>query len=72
MKCAVDMGSFAMVYVPGFIKIGSGIQRLLGRIHRHTGGKVISYARFNFFQNKESRLIMDTFHGKHVRFSTHP
>jgi hypothetical protein len=30
------MGSGAMIYVPGFIKIGSGIQKLIGGIHSHT------------------------------------
>jgi hypothetical protein len=29
MKYAVEMGSGAMVYVPSFIKIGSGIQKLI-------------------------------------------
>jgi hypothetical protein len=38
MKCAVEMGSGAMIYMPSFIKIGSGIQTLTGRgaIHRDT------------------------------------
>jgi hypothetical protein len=37
MNCAVEMGSGAMIYIPGFIKTGSGIQKLLGGgIHRHT------------------------------------
>jgi hypothetical protein len=39
MKYAVEMGSGAMIYVyiPGFIKIGSGIQKLMIRgIPRHT------------------------------------
>jgi hypothetical protein len=36
MKYAVEMGSGAMIYIPSFIKIGSGIQKLLGRIHSHT------------------------------------
>jgi hypothetical protein len=31
------MGRDAMIYVPNFIKIGSGIQKLIGGIHRHTG-----------------------------------
>jgi hypothetical protein len=31
MKYAVEVGSVAMIYVPSFIKIGSGIQKLLGR-----------------------------------------
>jgi hypothetical protein len=30
MKYAVEMGSGAMIYIPSFIKIGSGIQKLLG------------------------------------------
>jgi hypothetical protein len=29
MKYAVEMGSGAMIYVPRFIKIGSGIQKLI-------------------------------------------
>jgi hypothetical protein len=36
MKYAVDMDSNAMIYIPSFIKIGSGIQKLIGEIHRHT------------------------------------
>jgi hypothetical protein len=31
MKYAVEMGSGAMIYIPNFIKIGSGIQKLRGR-----------------------------------------
>jgi hypothetical protein len=27
------MGSGAVIYVPSFIKIGSGVQKLIGRIH---------------------------------------
>jgi hypothetical protein len=30
------MGSGAVIYVPSFIKIGSGIQKLIGEIHRQT------------------------------------
>jgi hypothetical protein len=39
MKCAVQMGSGAMMYeyIPSFIKIGSGIQKLMGKgVHRQT------------------------------------
>jgi hypothetical protein len=36
MKYAVEMDSVAVIYVPSLIKIGSGIQKLLGGIHRHT------------------------------------
>jgi hypothetical protein len=35
MKYAVEMGSVAMIYVPNFIKIGSGIRKLIGWINRH-------------------------------------
>jgi hypothetical protein len=30
MKYTVLMGSGAMIYIPSFIKIGSGIQKLIG------------------------------------------
>jgi hypothetical protein len=38
MNYPVEMGSRSMIsaYVPSFIKIGSGIQQLIGEIHRHT------------------------------------
>jgi hypothetical protein len=37
MNYAVEMGSGAMtyVYVPSFIKIGSGIQKLMGETQTH-------------------------------------
>jgi hypothetical protein len=38
MESAVEMGSGAMIYIPSFIKIGSGIQKLLG------GGMHIQHA----------------------------
>jgi hypothetical protein len=31
MEYAVEMGSGAMVYIPSFVKIGSGIQKLIER-----------------------------------------
>jgi hypothetical protein len=31
MKYAVEMGSGAMAYIPSFIKIASGVQKLTGR-----------------------------------------
>jgi hypothetical protein len=30
MKYAVEMGSGVMIYIPSFIKIGLGIQKLIG------------------------------------------
>jgi hypothetical protein len=49
MKYGVEVGSGAMIYIPSFIKIGSGIQKLKGgregftgtarRLHEPTVGK---------------------------------
>jgi hypothetical protein len=36
MRYTVDVGSGAMTYIPCFINIGSGIQKLIGGIRRHT------------------------------------
>jgi hypothetical protein len=44
-KCAVEMGSDAMIYVLSFIRIDIGIQKLIGRwgeIHRHINIMAIS------------------------------
>jgi hypothetical protein len=30
MKCAVEMGSVALIHTPSFIKTGSGIEKLIG------------------------------------------
>jgi hypothetical protein len=49
MTYAVEIGPGAMIYIPSFIKIGSGIQRLLGGggIRRHTEhGDLISLLFF--------------------------
>jgi hypothetical protein len=40
MKYAVEMGSDAMIYMPSFIEIGSGIRKIIEGIHR--GSMVIS------------------------------
>jgi hypothetical protein len=50
MKYAVEMGSGAMIYVPSFIKIGLGIQKLVRGIHTHRQKE----DRISLFQ--ESRL----------------
>jgi hypothetical protein len=46
------MGSGAVICIPSFIKIGSGIQKLIGGIHRHTH----TNSNVIFFQNKERTL----------------
>jgi hypothetical protein len=50
IKYAVEMDSGAMIYIPNFIKIGSGIQMLMGGIHRHTRqqGDLINLILFVF------------------------
>jgi hypothetical protein len=42
MKYVVKTGSDAMMYIPSFIKIGSGIQKLIGGIHRQTANMQIA------------------------------
>jgi hypothetical protein len=54
MRYAVEMASGAVIYIPSFVKIGSGIQKLIGKIQRHTESMVILC--FLLFFNKESRL----------------
>jgi hypothetical protein len=54
MKYAVEMGSGAMIYIPSFIKIGSGIHRLMGgggnsQTHRQHGDHI---NQLSCFQNK--------------------
>jgi hypothetical protein len=49
MKYATEMSSGAMIYTPGFIKIGSAIQKLMGR-RGYTDSIEIAYASFNFFE----------------------
>jgi hypothetical protein len=52
MKYAIHMGSGAMMYIPSFIKIGSGLQKIIGgedmQTQGHTDSMVISYAYFYF------------------------
>jgi hypothetical protein len=48
------MGLGAMIYVPSFIKIGSGIQKLIWVDKHRQQGDLISLLLF--FQNKEIRV----------------
>jgi hypothetical protein len=41
MKYAVEMGSGTMTYIPSFIEICPGVQKLIWKIHRHTDSMVI-------------------------------
>jgi hypothetical protein len=43
MKCAIEMGSGAIISAPNFIKIGSGVQQLIGadsETHGRHGGLI--------------------------------
>jgi hypothetical protein len=62
MKYAVEMGSGAMIYKSSSINIVSGIQKLIGGIHREHGDHI---SLLLFFQYKESRVIK--MHVKSVR-----
>jgi hypothetical protein len=42
MKYAVKMDSGAIMYIPGFIKICSGIQKLIWGTQRHTDSMEIA------------------------------
>jgi hypothetical protein len=57
------MGSGAIIYIQSFIKIGSGIQKLIGRIHRYNGDGT---SVLSFLKNKESRLKII------ANFTSHP
>jgi hypothetical protein len=54
MKYAVKMVSWDIIYIPSFVKIGSGIQKLERGIHYRQQGDLISLHLF--FQNKEINL----------------
>jgi hypothetical protein len=41
-----------MMYIPSFIKIGSGIQKLIEGIHRHTDSMEIAYVYLIFLIRK--------------------
>jgi hypothetical protein len=41
MNYTVDLATDAMMHIPSLIKIGSGIQKLIEGIHKHTGSMVI-------------------------------
>jgi hypothetical protein len=42
MKYGVEMASGDMICMPSFLKTGSGIQKYIGGIHRHTDSMEIA------------------------------
>jgi hypothetical protein len=59
MKYAVEMGSGAMIYIPSFIKIGSGIQKIIEGGLTDTQTAWIAHKPSFICQNKERRLKVD-------------
>jgi hypothetical protein len=68
MNYAFEMRSSATINIPSFIKVGSGIQKLIvGHKYRHTDTPIINTHRqevdlisvHSLFQNQESRLKID-------------
>jgi hypothetical protein len=53
MKNAVEMGSGVVIYILSFVKIGSGIHKLIAGIHRHTDSMVIAQAYFYTLNTEE-------------------
>jgi hypothetical protein len=56
VKHAIETDSGAMIYIPSFIKTGSGISKAEGgdtQTHRRDGDRI---SLLLFFQNKESRI----------------
>jgi hypothetical protein len=48
MKYTVEMGSGAIIYIPSFIKIGSGNQKLIGG-DSHTHRQHCDFINLHFF-----------------------
>jgi hypothetical protein len=46
MSYVVEIGPGAMIYIPSFIKIGSGIRKLMGRYTNRQHGDGISLLSF--------------------------
>jgi hypothetical protein len=62
MKYTTEMGSGTMIYLPGFIKIVLGIQKLIGwdsQTHRQHGDCI---SLLSYFHNSESRLKLYSFY----------
>jgi hypothetical protein len=56
MNYAIEMGSGAMIKIPGFIKICSAIKKLIGRDTKSYRQHGDCIGLLLFFQNKMSRL----------------
>jgi hypothetical protein len=50
VKYAVEMGSGVIIYIPSFVKIGLGIQHLIGRYIHRQQGDLIGLLLFTFLK----------------------
>jgi hypothetical protein len=53
MEYVIDMGSGAMIYIPSFIKIGSGIQKPMRVFTDTQTGWKSHKPTFNFFKRRK-------------------
>jgi hypothetical protein len=54
LNYAIDMGSGAIIYVPSFIKIGLGIQRLVEGETHNTHKTHITYTTYTTYTHKHT------------------
>jgi hypothetical protein len=60
MKYAVEMGSGAIIYIPSFIKIGSGIQKLIlgdTQTHRQHGDLISLLLSLTIYGKQANKTI---------------
>jgi hypothetical protein len=55
MKYAAEVVSGAVIYIPSVIKIGSGMQKLMGEGDSQIDRMEIAYSNFQFFKIREIR-----------------
>jgi hypothetical protein len=66
MKYAVEMGLVTVIYVPSFIKFGSGNRKSIGGMRRSTDTQPDDRINLRLFlQNKESSLMKHREREKH-------
>jgi hypothetical protein len=61
MKYAAEMGSGAMIYIPSFVTIGSGIQEFMEGYTCRQQDDLISLLLLLSFQNKENGIKYSSF-----------
>jgi hypothetical protein len=60
MKYTIQMGSGVMIYIPNFMKTGSGIQKFIGGIQRQHGDLIsllLSFSKYGKYTKKPMQLL---------------